>query len=139
MDSYLYKGSDLISEELLKKLRYKIGQAAVVNGPDGYQLGIESEANYANGKYDFVQLFVNNSQEVMEWMPKVIPLLNEDALFWITYPKQSSKTRTDINRDSLFTLIQNISTYRPVSNIAIDDTWSALRLREKEKVKTKKK
>ncbi|MFC4767494.1 hypothetical protein ACFO8Q_08980 [Effusibacillus consociatus] len=72
-------------------------------------------------KYDFILLFVNNAQEVGEWVPRVIPTLNEDAIFWIAYPKQSSKVKTDINRDILATMVQNKTPYRSVSNVAVDD------------------
>ncbi|MBD0383798.1 hypothetical protein [Paenibacillus sedimenti] len=123
-------------EELLKKLRYKQGQAIVLNAPESYKLGIEAPG-MPDGKYDFVQLFVNNASEVNEWVPKAIPLLNGDAVFWVTYPKQSSKVKTDINRDSLWSLMESISSYRPVSNVAIDEKWSALRFRHKDLVKSK--
>lgn len=126
----------MMNEAILKKLRYKEGRATVLNAPDGFRLGIE-EGNGTEGTYDFVLLFVNNAQEVREWIPRVIPILNSEALFWITYPKQSSKVKTDINRDILFTLVQDLSPYRAVSNVAIDDTWSALRFRHQDKVKAK--
>ncbi|WP_019423355.1 hypothetical protein [Paenibacillus sp. OSY-SE] len=122
--------------ELLKKLRYKAGRAAVLNAPEGYHLGVE-DGTEAAGRYDFVQLFVNDAQEVDAWIPKVLPLLNEEAVFWITYPKQSSKVKTDINRDILAAMVQNSTTYRVVSNVAVDEKWSALRLRPQDKVKSK--
>ncbi|SDN41817.1 hypothetical protein SAMN04487897_102851 [Paenibacillus sp. yr247] len=125
-----------MQEELLKKLRYKQGRALVLYAPEGYELGVEEPVE-PNGTYDFVQLFVNNAAEVAEWTPKAIPYLNDDALFWITFPKQISKVKTDINRDILFTLVQEITDYRPVSNVAVDDKWSALRLRHQDKVKSK--
>jgi hypothetical protein len=125
-----------MQEELLKKLRYKQGRALVLHAPEGYKLGIE-EPEGPNGTYDFVQLFVNDAAEVEEWTPKAIPHLKDDALFWITYPKQSSKVKTNINRDSLFTLVSGISEYRAVSNVAVDDKWSALRFRHLDKVKSK--
>jgi hypothetical protein len=124
-------------EALIKKLRYKQGPALVLNPPEGYILGIESD-NAATEQFDFIQLFVNNSEEVEKWLAEALPLLNEDALFWITYPKQSSKVKTDINRDSLFKLVQELSPYRAVSNVAVDEKWSALRFRHQEKVKSKK-
>lgn len=127
-----------MEQELLKKLRYKEGRAAVLNAPDEYRLGIES-GEETGEKYDFVQLFANNAQEVDEWLPRVIPILNEDAIFWITYPKQSSKLKTDINRDILATMVQNKTMYRPVSNVAVDEKWSALRFRHQDKVKVKNK
>jgi len=125
-----------MNEEILKKLRYKEGRAAVINAPDGYELGTHDREE-REGPYDFLQLFVHDAQQVRDWLPKVIPLLAEDAVFWIAYPKQSSKVKTDINRDSLFTLVSDNSPYRAVSNVAIDGTWSALRFRHKDKVKSK--
>jgi hypothetical protein len=125
-----------MQEELLKKLRYKQGRALVLQAPEGYKLGIEDNEE-PNGTYDFVQLFVNNAAEVEEWAPKAIAYLNDEAVFWITYPKQSSKVKTDINRDILWKLMDEKTDYRLVSNVAVDDKWSALRLRHKNKVKTK--
>ncbi|UKS25400.1 hypothetical protein LOZ80_27955 [Paenibacillus sp. HWE-109] len=125
-----------MQEELLKKLRYKQGRALVLHAPEGYKLGIE-DSGEPGGTYDFLQVFVNNAAEVTERIPHLIPYLNEDAVFWITYPKQSSKVKTDINRDSLFALVQDISAYRAVSNVAVDEKWSALRFRHQDKVKTK--
>lgn len=125
------------NEELLKKLRYKQGQALVLNAPEEYALGIESREN-TSAKVDFVQLFVNNAEQVREWVPQVIPQLAEDAVFWITYPKQSSKVKTDINRDSLWKLVETMAPYRPVSNVSIDNKWSALRFRHVDLVHSKK-
>ncbi|NOU86416.1 hypothetical protein GC102_11630 [Paenibacillus sp. LMG 31460] len=125
-----------MQDELLKKLRYKQGRALVLQAPEGYKLGIEDNEE-PNGTYDFVQLFVNNAAEVVEWAPKAIAYLNDEAVFWITYPKQSSKVKTDINRDILWKLMDEKTDYRLVSNVAVDDKWSALRLRHKSKVKTK--
>ncbi|RSD25404.1 hypothetical protein [Mesobacillus subterraneus] len=123
-------------EEIVKKLRYKHGSAAVVNAPDGFRLGIES--NDASCQNEFTLLFVNNSDEVKSLLSETISSLNEDALFWIAFPKKSSKVKTDINRDILASLVQELSAYRPVSNVSIDDKWSALRFRHTDLVKTKK-
>jgi hypothetical protein len=45
--------------------------------------------------------------------------------FWVAYPKAN---RTDINRDSLWPILAGHG-FRPVSQVAIDETWSALRFR----------
>ncbi|NHM32838.1 hypothetical protein [Neobacillus terrae] len=124
-------------EELLKKLRYKEGRALVLNAPEGYSLDIEEDTQ-PEGTYDFVQLFVLNSEDVKKLFAATIPFLKEDALFWVTYPKKSSKIKTDINRDVLWKLAEEETPYRPVSNVAVDETWSALRFRHSDKVKTKK-
>ncbi|WP_373230882.1 hypothetical protein [Cohnella sp.] len=119
-------------EEVVKKLRYKSGRAIVLHEPEGFRLGIETNDG-REGKFDFVLLFVNNASEASERLQQTIPLLNEDAVFWITYPKQSSKIKTDINRDILWRLVDHESEYTLVSNVAVNETWSALRLRHKSK------
>ena len=123
-----------MEQELLKKLRYKEGRAAILNAPEGYSLGIEQgeSADLAEGPFDFVQLFVNNAAELRAWLPRIIPALKYDALFWLTYPKQSSKVKTDLNRDIAAAVVQEQTAYRVVSNVAVDAKWSALRLRLKE-------
>ncbi len=45
--------------------------------------------------------------------------------FWVAYPKGN---RADINRDSLWPLLAEHG-FRPISQVALDDTWSALRFR----------
>jgi len=125
-----------MNNELLKKLRYKEGQAVVINAPEGYILGVEGSSESEGGS-DFVQLFVSSTTELNEKLGQAILLLKEDAVFWITYPKQSSKVKTDINRDVLAGIVMDTTAYRPVSNVSIDATWSALRFRLKDKVKTK--
>lgn len=125
-----------MAAEIAKKLRYKAGKAIILNAPKGYNFGIEVDEEI-EGKYEFVQIFVNNAVEVRGWVPRVLESLNPDALFWITYPKQSSRVKTDINRDSLATIVQNETSYRVVTNVSIDETWSALRLRQKDKVKAR--
>jgi hypothetical protein len=137
MVSYFREKGYWTVEELLKKLRYKQGRALVLNAPEGFSLGIEVDT-LPEGTYEFVQLFVLNSEDVKKSFAATIPFLKEDALFWVTYPKKSSKIKTDINRDVLWKLVQEDSPYRPVSNVAVDDTWSALRFRHNDKVKTKK-
>jgi hypothetical protein len=50
-----------------------------------------------------------------------------DELSWVAYPK-AAKVGTDLNRDSLAALM-TARALRPVRQVAIDDTWSALRFR----------
>lgn len=51
--------------------------------------------------------------------------LTQPAILWIAYPKGN---KVDINRDSLWKIMAEYC-LRPNSQIAIDDTWSALRFR----------
>jgi hypothetical protein len=80
-----------------------------------------------------VILFVNSHAELAEHFAQARDVVKYDSLLWIAFPKQSSKTKADINRDTLYKAVQEWN-YDAVFNIAIDDTWSALRFRPKEKV-----
>lgn len=127
----------VVMDELLKKLRYKQGPAILLNAPEGYQSLIE-EADNENDKMEFLLMFANNSEEVKTWFPTALSVLKEDGIFWIAFPKKSSKVKTDINRDTLFKLVQELSDYRAVSNVSLDEKWSALRFRHQDLVKSKK-
>jgi hypothetical protein len=47
------------------------------------------------------------------------------ATFWVAYPKGN---RADINRDTLWPILSDYG-MRPIGQVAIDETWSALRFR----------
>jgi hypothetical protein len=47
------------------------------------------------------------------------------GVFWVAYPKGNA---TDINRDSLWPIVADFD-MRPNGQVAIDDTWSAMRFR----------
>ena len=83
--------------------------------------------------FDIVIQFVNSKAEVEKETPKAITMVNPGGRLWIAYPKQSSKVKTDINRDILWKIFPN-SDWRPVTQISIDEIWSALRFRPKSEV-----
>ena len=45
---------------------------------------------------------------------------------WFAYPKGG---RSDLNRDSLWPIVSERTGMRPITQIALDDVWSALRFR----------
>jgi hypothetical protein len=47
------------------------------------------------------------------------------ATLWVLYPKGN---KTDINRDSLWPILSEFG-LRPVTQVSVDDTWSAVRFR----------
>jgi hypothetical protein len=50
------------------------------------------------------------------------------ALVWIAYPKKTSKTDSELNRDLIREAMSGAG-WRAVSIVAIDEVWSALRFR----------
>ena len=126
---------------LAKKLRIGPGQRLlVVNPPPGYlaQLGeLPGGAELfdePNGTFDFVHLFVRNQSELQQLGPGVLTAIKYDGVLWLSYPKNAAKVETDLTRDRGWELLSEAG-LRPVTQVSIDDTWSALRYRPVERVK----
>jgi hypothetical protein len=56
-----------------------------------------------------------------------------DGLFWACYPKGTGKIKSNIKRETVWTALALIG-LEAVSQIALDETWSALRGRPNEMV-----
>jgi hypothetical protein len=120
---------------LVKKLGIKPGQRALVlNAPSGYldQLGTLPEgvtlATAPAGVYDFVQVFVADRAAIERAARPAIAALRHGGLLWFAYPKKSSKVSTDVTRDVGWDTVADVG-FGPVTQIAIDDVWSALRFK----------
>ena len=125
---------------LSKKLRIQPGQRLLIlNAPEGYrqELGPLPEsveiAEAAEGKFDFVHLFVKNVADLERLGPVALDVLKHDGLLWISYPKKSSKVRTNLSRDAGWDLVTEAG-LRPVTQVSVDEVWSALRFRPVERV-----
>jgi hypothetical protein len=107
---------------------------AILNPPEGYIKNLGKMPEHVKietslkGIHDFVQLFVNNKAELHKIGPLAAKLLKENALFWISYPKKSSKISTDLSRDESWKIMNKMN-FEGVSLIAIDETWSAGRFK----------
>ena len=76
---------------------------------------------------DTVIVFVKNRAQLDERAKPLLNAATRDALSWLAYPK-AGQLDTDLDRDSLWELL-GARGIRPVRQIAIDDTWTALRFR----------
>ena len=83
-----------------------------------------------------MQTFVRNKAEVDSSAEKAIAALKPGGLLWFSYPKKGSKVVTDITRDVGWDVLGSAG-LRPVTQVAIDDTWSALRFRPIADVKSR--
>jgi len=137
-------------EALLKKLNFKEGEhnnVCLHNLPANLQeiqkaftSFSETELiEYSDSLYkdvlDFALFFFQKKSELDDAIPKLIPLLKEDAVLWCCYPKKSSKKySSDITRDTGWAVFGDFN-YEPVRQVAIDDDWSALRFRSVDHIK----
>lgn len=78
-------------------------------------------------------IFAENKKTLDDIFSKVLPRLAGDALLWIAYPKKSGAIKSDLTRDNGWEAVFGAG-YEPVTQIAIDDDWSALRFRKSEAI-----
>ena len=113
---------------IFKKMRMKTDHnAKVFYAPSDYPKF--EECNLSDSEQvDFVHLFVESKEQFEERFSKAVDACIKDALLWISYPKSKGKITYDINRDSLWGLLLNRN-YHPVSQVSLDDKWSAVRVK----------
>ncbi len=135
-------------DDLLLKLRYKDqSRIAVINAPDEFEkriskllpeVQIDKDIN-ARFLYEFMVVFATGSEKVRELGPSCLHNLSNDGKLWIAYPKGTSKKyNSDINRDRGWEPVEE-GGFKRVSQVGIDDDWSALRFRNVKYVKSVKK
>lgn len=132
-------------DAVFKKLNLKNQKAVVVvNGPDSFQVNLDSIRDETNvidtleglSEIEFILLFVTRQSEIDHLIPTIAPLLKGDALLWMCYPKGTSKKyKCDFNRDTGWQIMGNYD-LEPVRMVAIDEDWSALRFKKVEFIKT---
>ncbi|MEU1199847.1 hypothetical protein ABZ446_26980 [Streptomyces sp. NPDC005813] len=113
----------------MSKLQIKPGQSVVVLGkPGDVQLDVEGEGAQVAVSADAVLAFVTMAGDLDGAdAGAALAAARRDALAWVAYPK-GGRLGTDLNRDSLAALLAERGV-RPVRQVSIDDTWSALRFR----------
>lgn len=129
--------------KILDKLKLsKQNPILIINAPEEYKkviMDIKSEVHLKiNGKYDFIQFFANTLADANTMVKAVTKAIKNDGLLWFCYPKGTSKKyHSDINRNKAWEIFGPYN-YEAVSQISIDDDWSALRFRNTDKIKTLK-
>jgi hypothetical protein len=121
---------------IARKLQLKPGHSVLlVNAPDGFRAAldplpddVEVTDEPGGGRFDLVQLFARDAAELAELLPGAIRAVKDGALLWVAYPKGGKRAGTDLNRDILWSLVEQHG-WAGVRLIAIDDTWSSMRFR----------
>lgn len=129
---------------LFKKLQYKgSDKLLVINAPAeflpnlidiGTTVRVDTDP-VGDETYEFVIAFVKSCAEVQA-NAAIVSRLDNDAVLWFAYPKKSSKRyKTDLGRDDGWQPLGALG-YEGVRMVAIDDDWSALRLRHVNHIKS---
>lgn len=122
---------------LLKKLRIKPGMTvAVIGAPEGFIDALEPLPEGVRlvtrlpgrAGSPAVLAFARDRKTLETVLPKALDKLLCDGLLWLAYPKLGSDLAGDLSRDILGE-VGATHGWSAVAQIAVDDTWSAMRFR----------
>jgi hypothetical protein len=112
--------------DVTAKLQIKPGQrVVVVNSPPDVTIP-DAESHGDPADADAVIGFVIRRADLQKIEAALVAAL-DDRLAWVGYPK-GGRLDTDLNRDSLASELAQHGV-RPVRQVSLDETWSALRFR----------
>jgi hypothetical protein len=119
---------------ILKKMFFK-GQDPLLLLNEPKEFGKTADAfgvtihGSPKGRYGFILAFAYSQDDAKKIAKGVSKALAEDGIFWMAYPKGTSKKyKADINRDSGHALMQKHG-FDGVSLVALDEDWSAMRFK----------
>jgi hypothetical protein len=128
------KKATMSDKTICAKMQLKPGRSlAVLNPPPGYLESLTPLPDFARlviqpEEADVVQLFIHSYLELAEKLPGVKAHLNTNTIFWICFPKQTGKVKTDINRDILTVYAAKMD-WKGIGMFSIDNDWAAMRFK----------
>ena len=122
----------MTDKTVAEKARVEPGTTiAVLNRVAGVveSLGLPDDATFvAPTDARLVFLFVGSRDELEAQMPPAVAALAPGAAIWVFFRKGSRTAGLDMNRDTVWAVAERLD-LRPLGLVAVDDTWSAFRLR----------
>jgi hypothetical protein len=124
---------------LAKKLRILPGtRVLILDAPDGFQRALDplpagaTTTTSSDGAYDVVLAFAADSAQLAAVRDAAIAATKPGSALWFAYPKKSTG-KGDLQRESVWELVRP-SGWGPVSQVALDETWSALRFKPEHEI-----
>lgn len=134
-----------MTSQVVKKLGMKPGMKALVLAPPPDYLNLLAPlpdgvviSSAANGTYPFLQVFATRLSEISKFAQKLSKCAAPNALVWISYPKKTSGLDGELSRDVIREAM-SATGWEAVAIIAIDEVWSALRVRRSDEVGSRSK
>ena len=120
------------SKSLIQKLGIKDGfMVAFLNAPYGYDRILGKLPPYVTIQKDdevcdFIQFFTRSKKDLEVAFPLLVSYIKQDGMIWISWPKQTSSIKSDINENDIrdIGLSNNLVDTKVC---AIDEDWSALK------------
>ena len=79
--------------------------------------------------------FVRSKADVARALEATVPGYRRGNHFWIAYPKKTGRLASDISRDDGWEPL-DAHDLLPVTQVALDEDWSALRFRYRDEIAT---
>ncbi len=105
------------------KLALKGRPLQIVAAPPGFPLS----SRRSGGPDDALLVFVHDRAELDRHQQQIVRTAGVDQLTWVAYPK-AGQLGTDLTRGRLAAALAPFG-IQPVTQIALDPVWSALRFR----------
>jgi hypothetical protein len=102
----------------------------VLGAPPDVETGLQDSGV---AEPDLVLAFAPDRATLAGLVPKLLDLYGFGGRLWIAYPKKTGKLRSDLDRDHGWEPMIS-SGLLPVTQVALDDNWSALRFRFREEI-----
>ena len=125
----------LSSKSNAQKLLVKPGSALMLVNPPrniGDLLGPipvgVAVRRFGGGASHAILYFSGSRTDLEGQLPGLKAFLEPGGIIWVAYHKGTSKTKTDVSRDSIRAYLQTLG-MTGVATISLDDDWSAMRLK----------
>jgi len=119
-----------VTRSPLDKLGWTSGTAAhVIARPSDLNTIPDQQADAP----ELILAFVGSTAEVAPRLAEALPFYRKGGRLWFAYPKRTGTIRTDITRDHGWAPLADAGLVA-VTQVAIDETWSALRYRFRDEV-----
>ncbi len=119
------------SQTLSKKLGIKEGMRAYsLDAPPHYHTLIADAPiipdEFPIEEADFIHVFSDRQDRLIELLDIALPSLADNGMLWISWPKKSSKKRTNLSKNIILSIGREIG-MMDVKICTIDETWSAIK------------
>jgi len=114
--------------DLARKLRIVDGRSVrLVHAPDRH-VPLLGAVDRTSGAAEVVLLYSRNREQLERDAASAIDAVEDGGVLWICYPKLSAGTPSDLSREVVRAAMAAHG-WHAVSQVSIDDTWSALRFK----------
>lgn len=119
---------------LARKLGIKEGSTVLlIEAPENYPSLVQplpdavKFANHASPAIDLVHLFATRKNDLEKHLAALRRQLRPDAPVWVSWPKKSSRTPTDITEDTIRAVALPLG-FVDIKVCAVSDVWSGLKI-----------